>query len=50
MNECCWNNWKSLDGSGRGLIKPSVPNNVYAASQEAGFNSVTTQPIMAILV
>ena len=46
--------WKSLDGSGHGLIKPSVPNNAYAASQEAGFNSLTTQhtcqPIMAILV
>jgi hypothetical protein len=42
---------KSLDGSDRGLIKPSAPNNAYAASQEAGFNSPTTQhmcqPIMA---
>jgi len=54
MNEYYWNNWKSLDGSGCGLIKPSAPNNAYAASQEDGFKSLTTQhtyqPIMTILV
>jgi hypothetical protein len=43
MNECYWNNWESLDGSGRGRIKPSASNDAYAASQEAGFNSLTTQ-------
>jgi hypothetical protein len=35
-------------------MKPCVPNNAYAAPQEAGFSSLTTQhtsqPIMAILL
>lgn len=47
MNECYWNNRKSLDGTGRGLIRPSAPNNAYAASQEAGFNSLTTRKYMS---